>query len=269
MYRKPTIYMSIIIILFLSASCAVAYAGGGYELVGPAPENASPNGGASGGYNLVANPGPDDIVEAGGADGNETFWDLPRWIQISIISGMIGGLSISFLAIIKFVPFIISKIVDVLENRNRKKIFVYVENNPGCTPAEISKNENLNIGTVKHHTSILERSTRISSLRIGKFVRLFKKSSDYSQMEKILASTIKNEMSRSILLSIRDNPGITNTQLADMFNIMESTAYWHTNRFIKDGIVKPEKETKWKKLYLSDDVKPFLVDMKNPYRSQR
>lgn len=268
MYRKPVFYMGIHLLFIITS--AIAYADGGYEVVVGAPQgNISPNGGAADGYELTVSPNSNESAATGGFDGDLTFWDLPLWIKLSIISGMISGLLISVLAILKLAPFIISKIVDVLENRNRKKIFVYVENNPGCTPAEISKNENLNIGTVKHHTSILERSTRISSLRIGKFVRLFKKSSDYSQMEKILASTIKNEMSRSIILAIRDNPGITNTQLADMFNIMESTAYWYTNRFIKDGIVKPEKETKWKNLYISDDVKPFLVDMKNPYRSQR
>ena len=255
MYRKPILYMGIFI-LFIVTSCALVYADGGYEVVvGPPQGNISPNGGAANGYELTVLPNSSESAATGGFDGNLTFWDLPLWIQFSIITGMIGGLFISVLAIIKIAPFIIGKIVDILENRNRKKIFVYVENNPGCTPAEISKNENLNIGTVKHHAGILERSTRITSLRIGKFVRLFKKSNDYSDMEKILASTIKNEMSRSILLAIRDNPGVTNSQLAEMVYITESTVHWHTSRFIKDGIVRSEKGTKWKKLYISDDVK--------------
>ncbi|CAJ36190.1 conserved hypothetical protein [Methanocella arvoryzae MRE50] len=258
MHWKPHLCVGILI-LFLAISCSLAYAEGGYEVViGPPPGNVSPNGGAAAGYEIVLTPHPDDISATGGADGDLTFWDLPLWIQIAIISGAIGGLSFSLLGIAKIIPFIIAKIADVLENQNRRRIYTYVEKNPGCTTAEISRNESLNLGTVKHHTSMLERSARITTEKIGRYVRLFKRSDDYSEREKRLIAAMKSETGRMILIIIRDNSGITNARLSEMLGIPEGTVHWHTSRYIRDRIVIAEKKMKLKELYIQNDLKPAL-----------
>ena len=214
--------------------------------------------GRYGDYIVMINPPPDAIGDTSGFDGTWTFWELPLWLKMIYITGILTGLAVAVTGIAKIIPFVIGKIADVLENKNRRRIYTYVEKNPGCTTAEISRCENLNLGTVKHHTSMLERSARITSERIGKFVRLFKRSDDYSDREKLLTAAMKNDMGRLIMVAIRENPGITNARLSEMLGIPDGTAHWHTDRFIQDRIVNAEKKKKFKELYIPDDLKPSL-----------
>ena len=212
-----------------------------------------------GDYLVVISPPPDVIRDTSGFDGTWTFWELPLWLKTIYITGILTGLVVTVIGIVKIIPVIIGKIADVLENQNRRRIYTYIEKTPGCTTAEISRNENLNLGTVKHHTNMLERSARITSERIGKFVRLFKRSDDYSDREKLLTAAMKNNMGSLIIVAIRENPGITNARLSEMLGTSEGTTHWHTNRLIQDRIVIAEKNKKKnKELYIPDDLKSAL-----------
>ena len=259
MYRKPILCIGILV-LFLSTSCVITFAGSGYDLVvGPAPGNASPNGGVSGGYNLVANPGPGDIVEAGGADGNETFWELPLWIQISIMSGLLTGFLAALVGILKFGPLVLGKLKNLLENQIRAKIYDSVKNNPGSTMADITKREGLNIGTVRYHINQLQASHKITFIRSNKFLRIFQNSNTYSDREKIIISTMNRSSARAIVMYLDGHPGSNNTQIAENLKISDSGTHVQLKKLVKEGIIRSSLEGKSLRYFLMDDVKEHIL----------
>ena len=141
-----------------------------------------------------------------------SWWDLPLWVQVASI---FDGLLILF-GLFKFLPFVAGRIENVLANRNRNRIFNYVQMNPGCTPAEITARQQMKNGTVKYHVQMLEAEGMIVLRRMGKFTRLFR-SGGSSDLERVAATYVRNETSRNILRAIMDNPGITNHSLSEQF----------------------------------------------------
>jgi predicted transcriptional regulator len=95
----------------------------------------------------------------------------------------------------------------VLDNRNRFRIFSYVQDNPGCTPAEITTQQNMKNGTVKYHVQMLEAEGMIVLKRMGKFSRLFRSPSSGSDLERVAATYVRNETSRGLLQAILGAPG--------------------------------------------------------------
>ena len=203
-----------------------------------------------GGY--VVRPHADDgvDVDSTGADATITFWDLPLWIQVYYISGLLVAFLVSF----KIFPAIISCIKRFIKNQNRQNISKYIIDNPGTTKAEISSNLGINRGTVKYHLHKLESDGRIASIKVGKFTKLFKNSSELKNDEKIITSHIRGETSRILLWSILENPGITNQELAKTLRMDKSTVHWHAHKFLADDMIRFEKEGRYLKYYVKDDV---------------
>jgi len=197
-------------------------------------------------------------VDSTGADATITFWDLPLWIQVVYVSGII----MAFLGSFKIFPAIISRIKRFVENQNRQSIFKYILNNPGTTKAEISRNLGINRGTVKYYVHKLESDTKITLMKVGKFTRLFQNSSALKNDEKIVAPHIRGETSRILLWSILENPGITNKELAEMLQLDKSTVHWHVHKFLADDIIRFEKEGRYLKYYVKNDA---AVDMPVSY----
>jgi predicted transcriptional regulator len=211
-----------------------------------------------GGY-VIGPPVEDGVgVDSTGADATITFWDLPLWIQVYYVS----GLMVAFFGSLKIFPAVISRIKKFVENQNRQNIFKYIIDNPGTTKAEISKNLMINRGTVKYHVRKLESDNNIASMKAGKFTRLFKNSSALKIDDKIIASHIRGETSRILLWTILESPGITNQELAETLRLDKSTVHWHAHKFLAGDIIRFEKEGRYLKYYVKDDV---VVDMSVSY----
>lgn len=203
-----------------------------------------------GGY--VVRPHADDgvDVDSTGADATITFRDLPLWIQVYYVSGLLMALLVS----LKIFPAVISCIKRFVKNQNRQNISKYIVDNPGTTKAEISSNLGINRGTVKYHVHKLESDSKINSMKVTKFTKLFKNSSELKNDEKIITSHIRGETSRILLWSILESPGITNQGLAKTLRMDKSTVHWHTNKFLEDNMIRFEKEGRYLKYYVKDDV---------------
>lgn len=208
-------------------------------------------------YDIGASPLPNTTVIEGGASRNVSFWELPLWIQIAFVTATV----IALLGAFKLAPIFIGKLKHLVENRRRERIYAYVQSNPGSTVRDISRDEDINIGSVKYHIYQLDMAKRIVPKRIGKFLRLFQNSNTYSDKEKLVLSAFKNETGKSILFYIKDNPGVTNKQIADRFYIKESSAHWYMDSFLQDRLVKFVKEGKYKKYYLEEDVELIIKNL--------
>src|SRR5271157_258112 len=190
-----------------------------------------------------------------GADATVSFWQLPLWIQLSYISGALGAAAGSVILL----PMVVRKLRSSYENRYRNDIFKYVQNNPGCTATEISKNQGINMGTARYHIRMLQSSCKIVIKRFGKFIRLYKNSSTYSDRQKVIFSHLRNETRAKLLTAVMEKPGITSNSLADMFGLEKSTTYSHMRKLARDHMVTIECNGGSRSYFLSTDVKDAML----------
>ncbi|KAF1078579.1 winged helix-turn-helix transcriptional regulator [Methanogenium sp. MK-MG] len=215
---------------------------------------------ATGGYTIKPHVYNQDLIDKGlidssGADATITFWELPLWIQVFQLSGIL----VTVFGIFKGIPLVFGRIQDLFGNQNRKTIFEYVLENPGCTIAEVSENQRINRGTVKYHIMKLNAECKITTVKTGKFIRLFQNSGTFDKGEKAIASYLKNETSRILLLSIMEHPGITNQDLAENFNLDKSTIHYYLDKFQNTDTIHYITEGKHKKCFVNQDLEQVLL----------
>ncbi len=248
MHYKKWVCISILILFFTTSS---AIASDGYS-VGTSPISDIDT--STDGYTVGTSPLPGNLTHNSGADGTWSFWQLPLWIQIAYISSGLIGL----LALLKISPVVIGKIIDVLGNRNREKVFRHIQTHPGSTARDISREEGMNIGTVKYHVSMLEVARKITTKRIKKFIRIFQNSNTYDDKEKVILSALAIPAYKLILLSLMDSPGMTNRQISKILEISDSGSYQHLKRLLGDRIIRFERDGGQKKYYVNDGAKVII-----------
>lgn len=215
---------------------------------------------ATGGYTVKPHVDNQDLIDKGlidsdGADATITFRELPLWIQVLYISGILA----TIFGIFKGIPLVLGRIEYLFGNQNRKTIFEYVSENPGCSIAEASENLSINRGTVKYHIMKLNTESKITTVKTGKFIRLFQNSGVFNKDEKVIASYLRNETSRMLLLSIMEHPGITNQDLAENFNLDKSTIHYHLQKFRNSGIILNVTEGKYNKYFVNPALEQDLL----------
>ncbi len=208
-----------------------------------------------GGYTVDSYPIQNGPIDTSGADGTNSFWELPLWIKIAYISGIL----LAFLGSFKIIPVVLGKIKGMLENHNRQSIFKYILDNPGCTLAEVSYRQEINRGSVKYHIFRLKSEEKIILKKMGKFLRLFQNSGAFKVSEQVIAAHLKNGTSRMLLRAILENPGITNQELAEKYYLAKSTIHWHIQQLSKDNIIISEQEGKYRRYCVNADLEIILL----------
>jgi predicted transcriptional regulator len=179
----------------------------------------------------------------------------PLWIQIFYISGILA----TIFGMFKGIPLVLGRTGYFFGNQNRKTIFECVSENPGCTIAEASENLSINRGTVKYHIMRLNTESKITTVKTGKFIRLFQNSGVFDEDEKVIVSYLRNETSRMLLLSIMECPGITNQDLAENFNLDKSTIHYHLEKFRNSGTILYVTEGKYRKCFVNPALERDLL----------
>lgn len=185
-----------------------------------------------------------------------SFLNLPLWVQVLSLSIIFIS---ALITLIKIVPFSIGRLKNVLDNEKRQAILKYVQENPGCTVADIVDTQNINRGTVKYHVFQLELKGKIFQKRAGKFSRLFHKTTQIRDIESTVTPYLRNDTSKSILKAILEKPGITNQELSSMFNLDKSTIHWYLQKFDNDGIIEFKQAGKFRQCVISEDAKMVLL----------
>ena len=175
-------------------------------------------------------------VDSTGADATITFWELPLWIQVYYVSGLL----MAFLGTLKIFPAIITRIKRFVENQNRQSIFKYISDNPCTTTAEISRNLGINRGTLQYHLMMLKRQNRVIPYKTRGKIYYFLNESTYGEKEKTVLSALKNEKRRRIISEILDCDRITHETLAERIGVSAPTINWHIRHLKDEGIVRAD-----------------------------
>ncbi len=185
-------------------------------------------------------------VHSGNCLTGSSCFTYPRWLA-------------AFVALLKTVPFVLGKIDDLLKNENRHNILNYIYSNPGATVAEVAHAQSIERGTVKYHLYKLETEGKIVLNRMGKYSRIFRNSHTYSDFDKVVLAHLQNQTSRSVLLLVLEQPGITNQEMAERLGIEKSAIHWHVDKFLRDGLISYRRDGKFKRYFIGDNSR-LLVE---------
>jgi len=139
-------------------------------------------------------------------------------------------------------------------NNNRYLIYQYVRNYPGSHLRKISKHLSLGIGNVQYHLDALEKNGVIKSRKISIYKVYYDVGVLGGRHESILA-ILQQETPRSILLYLIENPGSSQTEIANFVGCSSPTIVWHMSNLMKNGIVKHRRDGRFIKYYIEGDLK--------------
>jgi Uncharacterized protein conserved in archaea len=212
-----------------------------------------------GGYIVTPSKGhysEDEIVDSNGADENITFWNLPLWIQLSVICGA----TLSTFAFLKYLPLLLGKIFTKDTNPKLEEIVSYITENPGCLESEIAEDLSLKRGTLRYYIARLESAKRIHTIKKGRIKGIFHVTYSKAEDQKLLDMHKRNETRKKMIDIITKKPGITGQELSSDLNIDKSTVHWHIKELHTDELINFEKDGRAKRYYpqsilLSDEQK--------------
>ncbi|MEA1906064.1 MAG: winged helix-turn-helix transcriptional regulator [Euryarchaeota archaeon] len=180
-------------------------------------------------------------VDSTGADATITFWELPLWIQVYYVSGIL----MAFLGSLKIFPAILSRIKRFIENQNRQSIFKYISDNPCTTTAEMSRNLGINRGTLRYHLMMLKKRVRVIPYKTCGRIHYFLNESIYGEKEKAALAALKNDKHRRIILEILSSGQITHETLAERIGVSAPTINWHIRHLKEQGIVRADTDGRY------------------------
>jgi predicted transcriptional regulator len=187
----------------------------------------------SGGYTVTPYSPPTGPYDTSGADAHVSFFQLPLWIQASWVIGFL----LALFATTKFGPLVLGRIEELLNNKNRRAILEFISNHPGCTIAELSLNTQLNRGTIKYHLFLLLRERKIVRKNDGNKVYHFKNSGICLEKKQVFGY-IQNPRKQQILFIIFNEPGISNSSLAERLHLDKSSVHRHLRQFLDEKMVE-------------------------------
>lgn len=183
----------------------------------------------TGGYTVEPHAPQDGLIDSTGADATITFWNLPLWIQIAWLSGLI----FAFLGSFKIFPMVsggFKRILrsNALDNKNRLSMYNFIKENPGIYFRELISESKINKGTAEYHLKKLEMAGLITSLQNKAYKRYFL------------------------------NPGLSYGEIAIAIGINRSTVASHMKTMVKNGIIKSEHASTTLKHYISSEFLPVV-----------
>lgn len=127
----------------------------------------------------------------------------------------------------------------LLSNRLRKRIYVYVQNNPGEHFRSILVNLDLTNGTLAHHLYTLEKENLVRSQRDGLY-RRFYPAGYHIDENKISVSPIQ----KRIMELVEKQPGLSQKEISEKLELSNSTVNYNIKSLKDKGLIKMSKEGK-------------------------
>ncbi len=78
---------------------------------------------------------------------------------------------------------------------------------------------------------------KIKLIKSGKYTLAIQNSDTFYNIEKTIIPHIKNETSKQLLKSIKEQRGITNQELSNKHSLNKGTINWHIKKLHNDDII--------------------------------
>ncbi len=189
-------------------------------------------------------------MEEGGAGGKGGFIPPPWMYFLSIF--IIGSLALSYWL---FARLDRNEALDGV----RKDIYQYITKYPGEHLANITKNLDLGLSSVRYHLSVLEGMDKVVCHKNGKYKRYYVNQNGYSKYTngngyKHIMSALKNNTARKIVKFLISNPESNQKRVSESLKLHPSTVNWHAKRLRDAEIISKRKNGKEIVYSLNEDV---------------
>ena len=128
---------------------------------------------------------------------------------------------------------------EILENDNRRKIYVAIEGSPGIHLRELQRVLNMPLTTLEYHLSYMSRKKIIYSETDTHYKRYYAKPLD--EEDKKVLSALRQKRLREIVLLILSNGKAKYQFMADYLKIPHSTLSFYLKYLVDNGILLKDK----------------------------
>jgi len=125
----------------------------------------------------------------------------------------------------------------ILELKNRKILYNYVERYPGVHLNELFRKIQLNNNTIRYHIKYLIKHGYIDCKKINGYNHYYTKENNNSD-KKILMSFLRKTTTRNIMLYLLIGYGATQIKLSEELEKTPTTISFHLKRLQKSGIIE-------------------------------
>ncbi len=150
---------------------------------------------------------------------------------------------------------------NIESNRNRNDLLKFINENPGVTAVDISRELKMNLGTIRYHLFILTANHKIVPHKEdGKFLRYFRNSGAYTPQERSWISLMRREPIRHVLESLERQPEQSIQQLAQELDMSQTAVHNHISELSARGIVdRAQGEDRGYAYAIKDEYRPFIM----------
>lgn len=129
---------------------------------------------------------------------------------------------------------------DEVDSENRKRIYSYIQKNPGAHLRMITRELEVGMGATQHHLDILEKSGKIKSRRINIYRHYYP--IEVLDAEHNILAFLRQETAMDILTYLMDHPRSTQSDITHFIGFSAPTISWHMSRLEDAGLVSSVKE---------------------------
>lgn len=140
-------------------------------------------------------------------------------------------------------------IEDVFNNENRINIISQILKNPGIHHNELLRTCNLQKGQLQWHLDILLKNKIIQKENQGQYTLYYANNQIIKSSQSIKEGIIDTSSTKKILDIIRENPGITSTNIAERINLARNTVSYHVDKLIEANLIKLLKKGRKKEIF--------------------
>ncbi len=201
------------------------------------------------------------LVDSSGADGTCTFWELPLWIQVAEISGILVAIFGMFRGIL-WCHLGCRRIVkhNVLDNTVRSGIFEQICKNPGITFSALARECNIGKGIQRYHLKILQREHKIISVNKYGHTGYFENSGKYGDVQQTVIMQLRSTTVQQIYEILILHPNASRKEVARHLGISGSAVTWQMKRLCADGTVSAAKSGKYVGYLINPKAKGIILD---------
>jgi DNA-binding transcriptional ArsR family regulator len=126
---------------------------------------------------------------------------------------------------------------NILDFEARRKIYEFIEKNPGLNVNEISRRIEIPVATLLHHLRILEKQELVELKSKGKYKIAYTKN-DLGVQDKELLELLRKKIPCRILIHFFYSPVCSQTELSRELDIHPTTVSYHLKKMVKIGIIE-------------------------------
>lgn len=142
---------------------------------------------------------------------------------------------------------------EVLEHPGRSEVYERVKAYPGVSFVQLQEALGMGASTLNYHLRVLEKNGYVTPVRDGRYLRFFdRRSGHYSQNRKFAVSALRNPTTAAMARHIREHPGVSQSDLAQAFDVTPSTVCWHMARLAGAGLVQKQRDAQRTRYFVGE-----------------